>query len=76
MPTRSSPSSTPAQIEYEAALLGPVDLLAQGQVLAVGEAEGVGETRSGTSNETMTASSVSGTRSSRAAGGNAGSSRA
>ena len=38
-PTRSSPSSTPAQIEYERRRSWPSMLLAQRQVLALGEAE-------------------------------------
>ena len=38
-PTRSSPSSTPAQIEYERRRSCAVDVLAQREVLALREAE-------------------------------------
>ena len=43
MPTRSSPSAAPAQIEYERRSLAAGDRVAQRQVLALGEAELLGE---------------------------------
>jgi hypothetical protein len=59
MPTRSSPSAGPGADRVRAALLAAGDGLLQRQVLALGEAELLASS-AGTSNETTTASSVSG----------------